>query len=156
MHVICPHKLISPSCRICAKQWRRRWFETPSCPLWCHCNGSCLMFCCDFAYGLCMVVPHNLTIRSIIPDVYIREIVLADNLVIKPRNDNWQTNQIQTNKNCPQFCENIVQSNIFHFEMILTISYVDIHVRIKLNTLFVRICTELYKTGCSKGIFNYQ
>ena len=23
-----------------SKQWRRRWFETPSCSLWRHCNGQ--------------------------------------------------------------------------------------------------------------------
>ena len=28
-----------------SKQWWGWWFETPSCPLWRHCNAQCLIYC---------------------------------------------------------------------------------------------------------------
>ena len=37
------------------KQWRRRWFETPSCPVWRHCNDIHVMFLlmyCQWNLGL--------------------------------------------------------------------------------------------------------
>ena len=33
---------LHPNKRLC-KQWRGWWFETPSCPLWRHCNAYCLL-----------------------------------------------------------------------------------------------------------------
>ena len=34
-----------------SKQWRGWWFETPSCPLWCHCNG-CGRYTSDEMYAI--------------------------------------------------------------------------------------------------------
>ena len=40
-----PYLMNLNSPRHCSKTWSKQWwcwwFETPSCPLWCHCNGHC-------------------------------------------------------------------------------------------------------------------
>ena len=32
------------------------WFETPTCPLWCHCNGYCFNYLPTFTCGTCFKI----------------------------------------------------------------------------------------------------
>ena len=56
-----------------SKQWWHWWLETPSCPLWRHCNGvhgSCLAV---FCWGL---VPDNLTHWGRVTHICVRKLTI--------------------------------------------------------------------------------
>ena len=47
--------------KLLSKQSRRRWFETPSCSLWRHCNADCwLSLCSGWMIDIAFVIaPHS-------------------------------------------------------------------------------------------------
>ena len=59
-----------------SKQWRRRWFETPSCTLWYHCND------CDKVYRLDVITYKNKTVAPVWKFTKVK-ITPSDGLVVQ-------------------------------------------------------------------------